>query len=74
MGPGIEQVVEGNDPHGGHERVCEGDMARVGVSHWMAEVKLLFSCMNTPTFPNLVILNLPAYEDGTDRVFRNVDI
>jgi len=23
---------------------------------------------------NLVILHLPAYEDGTDRVFRNVGI
>jgi hypothetical protein len=25
-------------------------------------------------FSNLVILHLPAYKDGTDRVFRNVDI
>ena len=25
-------------------------------------------------FSNLVILNLPAYEDGTNRVFRNVSI
>jgi hypothetical protein len=25
-------------------------------------------------FSNLVIINLLAYEDGTDRVFRNVDI
>jgi len=25
-------------------------------------------------FSNLVILHLPAYEDGTDRVFRNVGI
>jgi len=33
--------VEGNDPHGGHGRVCEGDGARVGVSHGMVEVKLL---------------------------------
>jgi len=23
--------VEGNDPHGGHGYVCEGDTARVGV-------------------------------------------
>jgi len=34
---GAEQEVEGNNPHGGHRRVCEGDMARVGVSHGMAE-------------------------------------
>jgi hypothetical protein len=31
--------VEGNDPHGGHGRVCEGDRARVGVNHGI-EVKL----------------------------------
>ena len=41
MGPGTEQVVQGNYPCGGHGCVCEGDMARVGVSHGMAEVKLL---------------------------------
>ena len=23
MGPGTEQVVEGNDPNGGHRRLCE---------------------------------------------------
>jgi hypothetical protein len=33
-----------------------------------------FSLMNTPAFSNLVIPHLPAYEDGTDRVFRNVRI
>jgi hypothetical protein len=33
--------VKGNDPHGGHRRVCEGDRARVGVSHGIVEVKLL---------------------------------
>ena len=38
---GTEQVVEGKDPYGGHRPVCEGDMARVGVSHGIAEVKLL---------------------------------
>ena len=27
VGPGTERVVEGNDPNGGHRRVCEGDMA-----------------------------------------------
>jgi len=37
VGPVTEQVVERNDPHGGHGRVCEGDMARVGVNHGMAE-------------------------------------
>jgi hypothetical protein len=31
VGPGIEQVVQGNDPHDSHGRVCEGGMARVGV-------------------------------------------
>jgi hypothetical protein len=41
VGPVIEQVVEGNYPHGGHGRVCDGDMAHVGVSHGAAEVKLL---------------------------------
>jgi hypothetical protein len=25
-----KRAVEGNDPHGGHRCVCEGDMARVG--------------------------------------------
>jgi len=30
--------------------------------------------MNTPTFLNVFILHLSAYEDGTDRVFRNVGI
>ena len=32
--------MEGNDPHGGHGWVCEGDRTCVGVSHGMAEVKL----------------------------------
>lgn len=40
VGPGTEQIVEGSDPHGSHGRVCEGDIAHVGVSHGMAEVKL----------------------------------
>jgi hypothetical protein len=26
--------VEGNDPHGGHGRLCEGIRARVGVGPW----------------------------------------
>ena len=33
--------MEGEDPRGGHRQVCEGDRARVGVSHGMVEVKLL---------------------------------
>jgi hypothetical protein len=32
------------------------------------------SRIKTHTFLNLVILHLPAYEDGTNRVFRNVGI
>jgi hypothetical protein len=40
-GPSTEQVMEGNDPHGDHGRVCEGDLSRVGVGHGMLEVKLL---------------------------------
>jgi len=36
-----EQVVEGNDPHGGPGLVWERDMARVRVKHRMAEVRLL---------------------------------
>jgi len=41
MGPVIEQVMESNDPHGGHKRVCEGDRARVGVGLGMAVVKIV---------------------------------
>ena len=33
--------MEGNDPHGGHGCICEGDTALVRVSHGMVEVKLL---------------------------------
>ena len=33
--------MESNDPHGGNGCICEGDMARVRVSHGMVEVKLL---------------------------------
>ena len=36
VGPVTKQVVECNDLHGSHGRVCEGDMARVGVSYGMA--------------------------------------
>ena len=30
--------MEGNDPHGGHEYVCEGGTVFVGVSRGMVEV------------------------------------
>ena len=33
--------MEGNNPHGGHRHICEGDRVGVGVSHGMVEVKLL---------------------------------
>jgi hypothetical protein len=33
VGPDPEQVMKGNDPHGGRGRVCERDMARVRVGH-----------------------------------------
>ena len=36
------EAVEGDDPHGGHGRVCEGDRACVGVNREMVEVKLLY--------------------------------
>jgi len=42
-----KQAVEGNDPHGGNWCVCEGDMAHVGVSHGLVEVKLL--CFSWPS-------------------------
>ena len=42
MGPVTKQVVESNDPHGGQGLVWVRDMARVGVKHRMAEVRLLF--------------------------------
>jgi hypothetical protein len=45
---GIEQVVEGSDPHEGHRRICEGDMVRFGVGHEMEDVKLLCYRWLTP--------------------------
>jgi len=36
VGPVTEQVVKGNDPHGGRGRVCERDMARVRLGHGIA--------------------------------------
>ena len=41
VGPGTEQVVESNDSHGGQGLVWVRDMARVGVKHKIAEVRLL---------------------------------
>jgi hypothetical protein len=41
--------VEGDDPHGGHRQVCEGDMAGVGVSHGVGEAKLLCSKCLSPS-------------------------
>jgi len=32
-----KKAAEGNDLHGDHGRVCEGDRARVGVSHGMVQ-------------------------------------
>jgi len=46
--------VEGNDQHGGHGRVCEGDRAHVRVSHGMVEVKSrieLFRLTDTMLIP-----------------------
>jgi hypothetical protein len=51
VGPVTEQVVEGNVPHGGRRRVCEGDMAHVGVSHGMAEFKLFIVLQVVVSFP-----------------------
>jgi len=45
--------VEGNDPHGGHGCICEGDMVHVGVrrvSHGMVEIKLLCFRWLSPLF------------------------
>jgi hypothetical protein len=48
VSPVTEQVVENNDPHGGNGLVWERDMARVGVKHRMAEVRLLCSRWLSP--------------------------
>jgi hypothetical protein len=40
-GPSKETGCEDNDLHRGHGEVCEGDSARVGVSHGVVEVKLM---------------------------------
>ena len=32
-----KQVVDGNEPHAGHNRVCEGDRAHVGGNRGMVE-------------------------------------
>jgi len=53
-----KQAVEGNDPHRGHEYVCEGDMVHVGVrrvSHGVVELKIL--CFGV----FFIVFNLPHY-------------
>jgi hypothetical protein len=40
VGPVTQQLVESNDPNGGQGLVWVRDMARVGVEHRMAEVRL----------------------------------
>ena len=47
MGPVTEEVVESSDPHGGQGLVWVRDLARVGVKHKMAEVRLLcYRCLS----------------------------
>jgi len=59
VGPVTEQVVEGNNLHGGRGRVCERDMTRVRVDHVMAG-------------QNYCIVDgcLLSYKDGTDSVSK----
>jgi hypothetical protein len=57
VGPVIKQVEKSNDPHGGQGLAWVRDMARIGLKH---RIPLHFL--------NIVILHLPAYEDGTDSV------
>ena len=52
--------MEGNDPHGGHGRMCEGDRARVGESHGVIEVKLLCFRWLSP-FLKLVEKGFPRF-------------
>jgi hypothetical protein len=42
--------VECNDPHEGHGRVCEGDRARVGVSHVYFET-LVYKIQTPGNYP-----------------------
>ena len=78
-----------NDPHGGHGPVVSMwvvtlhyllctrthlypvTLLPIGSGYFRANP---FPVWIPQHFPNLVILHLPAYEDGTDRVFRNVGI
>jgi len=64
-GSNTETGYGGQDPHGGHGYIHEGDRAHVvarRVSHGMAEIKLLCFRWSSP------FLKLPAYGDGTDSV------
>jgi len=42
VGPGKGQVVEGNDPHGGHRWVCEGEWL---MSEWAMGWQWSNSCV-----------------------------
>jgi hypothetical protein len=55
--------VEGNEPHGGHGQVCEGDKAHVGVRHGIAEVNLLCFRWLSP-FLKLVQKRFPTFVYG----------
>jgi len=56
--------VEGNAPHRGHRRVCEGDGVHVGLSHGMVEVKLfLCSCQHYDTYVDLHVKYLVFLSD-----------
>jgi len=52
--------VEGNDSHGGHGCICERDIACVGVSHGMVEVKILCFRWLSP-FLKLVYKGFPRF-------------
>ena len=55
MGPVTEQVVKGNDPHRGRERVCERDMARVRVGHGMSGQEISCPCQETNLVCSVVL-------------------
>jgi len=71
--------MEGNDPFGSLPSITcyiPGPTPTLSPSFPLAQgiFEQIFSRINTPSFLKLVILHLPAYEDGTDRVFQNVEI
>jgi hypothetical protein len=61
---------------GGRGRVCETDMACVRVGHGMAGQNycVVDGCLLSLSLCRRGFQDLLAYEDGTDRVFRNVGI